>query len=122
LNDLFITSVGRCAPPANKPTRDELANCSPFLDRELTGLKSVRVVVILGKIAFDSYLAALKRSAVLTTRNGLKFGHGAQYPLPNGQILLCSYHPSLQNTNTGKLTEAMLLDVFRTARRLAQRH
>ena len=120
LKDLFITSVGRCAPPANKPTPAELANCAPFLDRELAGLKSLRVVVALGKIAFDGYLSALKRTGVLASKSGYRFGHAAQYRLPHGITLLCSYHPSLQNTNTGKLTPAMLLDVFRTARRLAR--
>ncbi len=119
LNDLYITSVGRCAPPANKPTPRELANCAPFLDRELAGLKRVRVVVVLGKIAFDGYLAALRRSGVLTSRNGYRFAHGARYRLPHGLTLLCAYHPSLQNTNTGKLTRKMLLDVFRSAARLA---
>ncbi len=119
LTDLYITSVGRCAPPANKPTPRELANCAPFLDRELAGLKRVKVVVVLGKIAFDGYLAALRRAGVLTSRNGYRFTHGARYPLPHGVTLLCAYHPSLQNTNTGKLTRRMLLDVFRSAARLA---
>ncbi len=119
LTDLYITSVGRCAPPANKPTPRELANCAPFLDRELAGLKRVKVVVVLGKIAFDGYLAALRRAGVLTSRNGYRFAHGARYPLPHGVTLLCAYHPSLQNTNTGKLTRRMLLDVFRSAARLA---
>ncbi len=120
LKDLFITAVARCAPPGNKPTPRELANCAPFLDRELAGLKTVKVVVVLGKIAFDGYLAALKRAGVLDSRNGLAFAHGARYRLPNGITLLCSYHPSLQNTNTGKLTEKMLLDVFRAARAAAR--
>ncbi len=120
LKDLFITSVGRCAPPANKPTPRELANCAPFLDRELAGLKRVRVVVALGKIAFDGYLAALRRSGIQTAGNGYRFAHGARYAMPHGVTLLCSYHPSLQNTNTGKLTRAMLLDVFRSAAQLAR--
>ena len=120
LKDLFITSVGRCAPPANKPTAAELANCSPFLDRELAGLKRVKVVVALGRIAFDGYLAALKRAGVLQSRNGFQFGHGKRSSLPNGVTLLCAYHPSLQNTNTGKLTRAMLLEVFRAADRIAR--
>ncbi len=121
LTDAFITSVGRCAPPANKPTPKELANCAPFLDRELAGLRNVRVVVALGKIAFDGYLAALKRVGALPTKNGFRFAHGARYRLPNGVTLLCSYHPSLQNTQTGKLTRGMLLEVFRQARRLSQK-
>ena len=119
LQDLFITSVGRCAPPANKPTPRELANCAPFLDRELAGLKRVKVVVVLGKIAFDGYLAALRRAGVRTAGNGYRFAHGARYLMPQGTILLCSYHPSLQNTNTGKLTRGMLLQVFRSAAQIA---
>jgi len=120
LKDLFITSVGRCAPPANKPTPRELANCSPFLDRELSGLKNVKVVVALGRIAFDGYLAALRRAGLIQSRNGFRFGHGARFRLPHGVTLLCAYHPSLQNTNTGKLTRAMLLDVFRSAARIVR--
>lgn len=121
LKDLFITSVGRCAPPANKPTPRELANCAPFLDRELAGLKQVKVVVALGKIAFDGYLAALRRAGIPTAGNGYRFAHGARYSLPHGVTLLCAYHPSLQNTNTGKLTRRMLLDVFHVAARIAAR-
>lgn len=119
LHDAYITAMARCAPPANKPTPQELANCAPFLDRELACLKNVRVVVALGKVAFDGYLRYLKRKGVLTTARGLAFGHGVRYRLPEGKILLVSYHPSMQNTNTGKLTRAMLLKIFRTAARLA---
>ena len=120
LRDAYITAMARCAPPANKPTPQELSNCAPFLDRELELLKNVRVVVALGKIAFDGYLRYLKRRGVLATASGFVFGHAARYPLPDGKILLASYHPSMQNTNTGKLTRAMLLKIFRTAARLAR--
>ncbi len=119
LRDAYITAMARCAPPANKPTPQELANCAPFLYRELALLKDVRVVVALGKVAFDGYLRYLKRSGAITTARGLRFGHGARYTLPDGKILLASYHPSMQNTNTGKLTRPMLLKIFRTAARLA---
>ncbi len=119
LRGAYITAMARCAPPANKPTPQELTNCAPFLDRELECLKNVRVVVALGKVAFDGYLRYLKRKGVLTTASGYTFGHGARYKLPNGKILLASYHPSMQNTNTGKLTRGMLLKIFRTAARLA---
>jgi uracil-DNA glycosylase family 4 len=120
LHDAFITSVGRCAPPGNKPTRHELANCSQFLDRELAGLTRLKVVVALGKIAFDGYLAHLKRRGVALRSAHYRFGHGVEYRLPDGRWLLASYHPSLQNTNTGKLTEKMLLQIFRRARKLAE--
>jgi uracil-DNA glycosylase family 4 len=121
LTDAWITSVGRCAPPANKPMPRELANCAPFLDRELAGLKRLRVVVVLGRIAFDGYLSHLKRRGFEFRRADYAFGHGARYRMPDGRTVLCSYHPSLQNTNTGKLTRAMLVKVFREARQLATR-
>jgi len=118
LIDAYITAAVRCAPPDNKPTPEEIANCSSFLDREFAALTNVKVVVVLGKIAFDAYLNYLKRRGELKSKSGILFGHGETYKLPDGRILLCSYHPSLQNTLTGKLTEKMFLDVFRKAKRL----
>jgi uracil-DNA glycosylase family 4 len=115
LIDCYITAAVRCAPPDNKPLPSELANCAPYLDRELAILKNVRVLVALGKIAFDSYLNYLKRNGVITSRAGYAFGHGAAYSLPNGITLLASYHPSNQNTATGKLTPKMFEDIFRRA-------
>jgi uracil-DNA glycosylase family 4 len=122
LIDAYITAAVRCAPPENKPSPEEIANCAPFLDREFAALTSVKVVVVLGKIAFDAYLNYLKRRGELQSKSGILFGHGETYKLPNGHTLLCSYHPSLQNTLTGKLTEKMFLDVFRKARRLIGDH
>ena len=119
LRDAYITSVARCAPPGNKPTPQELSNCSGFLDRELALLPNLRVVVALGRIAFDGYLNHLRRRGLLTQRSAYLFGHDERYPTPDGRILLASYHPSMQNTLTGRLTEKMFLDVFRRARRLA---
>jgi len=119
LRGAYITAVARCAPPGNKPLPVELARCAPFLEREVAGLKEVRVVVALGKVAFDSYLGLLKRQGVISNRNGFCFSHGARYRLPDGRMLLASYHPSQQNTNTGKLTEKMFLRIFRDAARLA---
>ena len=121
LNDLYITAAVRCAPPDNKPLPDELANCIPFLDRELDGLKKVKVIVALGKIAFDACLKYLKRSGAISSRAGYGFGHGAQHTMPNGMTLLASYHPSNQNTNTGKLTRPMFVKIFQEARRLANK-
>ena len=118
LLDAYITAAVRCAPPENKPTPDEIANCSQYLDREFAALTRVRVVVVLGKIAFDAYLNYLKRRGDLQSKAGFIFGHGEAYKLPGGGTLLCSYHPSLQNTLTGKLTEKMFLDVFKKAARL----
>ena len=119
LTGLWITSVGRCAPPANKPTTEELRNCAPWLDEEIEMLRRLRVVVCLGRIAFDGLLAHCRRRGLMTSRAGFIFGHGAEYTLPGGLQAIASYHPSLQNTNTGKLTRAMFLKVFRRARAMA---
>jgi uracil-DNA glycosylase family 4 len=119
LKDAYITAAAHCAPPLNKPTPEELSNCSVFLDRELALLKNTRVMVALGKIGFDAYLRYLKRTGVITSGAAYVFGHAAEYKLPNGRYLLASYHPSMQNTNTGKLTERMFADIFRRAARIA---
>jgi uracil-DNA glycosylase family 4 len=119
LKDLYITAAARCAPPDNKPLPQELANCAPYLEREFDGLKQVRVVVALGKIAFDAYLNFLKRRGLLPVRKDYVFTHGAHYRMPDGKTLLASYHPSNQNTQTGKLTREMFLAIFKEAARLA---
>ena len=119
LMDCYITAAIRCAPPDNKPLLSELANCSSYLDRELAILKHVKVVVALGKIGFDAYLAYLKRRGIVRSRAGYAFGHAASYDMPNGVTLLASYHPSNQNTATGKLTAPMFEQVFRRAKEIA---
>jgi len=120
LHDAYITAAAHCAPPDNKPAPEEIRNCRPFLERELD-LIQPRVVVALGKIAFDTYLDILKFRGVIQSRAAYRFEHNQHFRIAKGQpILVSSYHPSQQNTSTGKLTEKMLLDVFRKARRLAQ--
>jgi uracil-DNA glycosylase len=119
LKDLWITSVVRCAPPGNKPTPEEQRNCAPWLDDEIALLRNLRVVVCLGQIAFDGFLNHQLRAGRIASRAGFQFRHGAEYSLPGGMKLLASYHPSLQNTNTGKLTRKMFLDIFKRARVLA---
>jgi len=119
LNGLWITSVARCAPPGNKPTPVELRNCAPWLDEEFRLLPNLRVVVCLGRIAFDGLLARERRMGRLKTRSEFAFMHGAEYRLPGELIAIASFHPSLQNTNTGRLTRQMLLKVFKRARKLA---
>jgi uracil-DNA glycosylase len=119
LIDCYITAAARCAPPDNKPLPSELGNCAEYLDREIAILKNVKVVVALGKIAFDAYLAHLKRAGIVKSTAGLVFGHANRYALTNGVTLLASYHPSNQNTATGKLTAAMFEGVFRSAKRIA---
>jgi len=121
LRDLYITAAARCAPPDNKPLPEELANCAPFLDREIEGLKKLKVVVALGKIGFDAYLNYLKRRGLLVSKALYEFAHGAKYEMPDGMMLLASYHPSNQNTQTGKLTRKMFVGIFREAARLADR-
>ena len=129
LKDLYITAAVRCAPPDNKPTPQELAECTYFLDRELAGLDAIKVIVALGKIGFDAYLNYLKRREALSSKQGSSsqgyqfrsylFKHGASYRLPDGKVLLASYHPSNQNTQTGKLTRTMFVEIFKEAARLA---
>ncbi|MFI5279682.1 MAG: uracil-DNA glycosylase [Gemmatimonadales bacterium] len=109
LKDCYITAAARCAPPANKPSPKELANCRPWLEAELALLDRVRVVIALGKIAHDAYLVAASRSRV-------RFAHGALTRFEDGAVLISSYHPSRQNTNTGRLTRPMWHAVFKTAR------
>jgi uracil-DNA glycosylase len=143
LHDLYITAAVRCAPPDNKPLPTELLACSSFLDRELAGLEKVKVVVALGKIGFDAYLNYVKRIGVFGggyptsrktgetwgtpfskfpfSKKSYIFKHGAHYQLPNGKTLLASYHPSNQNTQTGKLTREMFVRIFKQAAELADR-
>lgn len=115
LRDAFILAAVRCAPPDNKPTPQEIANCLPHFDAELDALTNVRVVVALGKIGFDAYLNLLKRRG-LVVKPKPAFGHGAAYTLPNQHTLIGCYHPSRQNTHTGKLTANMMDSVFAKAR------
>jgi uracil-DNA glycosylase len=121
LHDAFITAAARCAPPDNKPTTEEFAACRAFLLRELSLLRRVRVVVALGKLAFDAYLAARLDRGGEVPRPRPAFVHGAIYALPDGVTLIASYHPSRQNTQTGRLTRPMLSGVFRSARRVLER-
>jgi uracil-DNA glycosylase family 4 len=120
LKNMYITAAVRCAPPDNKPLPSELVNCAPYLDREMASLKNLKVVVALGKIAFDAYLNYLKRGGLLSGKKGYVFTHGAHYPMPDGKVLVASYHPSNQNTQTGKLTRPMFVRVFQEAARLCR--
>jgi uracil-DNA glycosylase len=119
LRGIWISAVVHCAPPGDKPTPEEIRTCAPHLADEIALLPEVRVVVCLGKVAWDGYLAHLARTDVIQRRAPFVFGHGAQYELPNGITLVGSYHPSLRNTNTGKLNRAMLLRIFMRARQVA---
>ena len=121
LKDIYITAAVRCAPPDNKPTAEEFANCRPYLERELELLTRVQVVVTLGKLAHDAYLGVLHARGAIASRAAYPFAHNVRYRLPDGlPVLISSYHPSQQNTQTGRLTEAMLRKVFERARQSRQ--
>lgn len=127
LRDVMITAVNHCAPPGNKPTRQEMANCEPFLERTFAGLPNLRAVLSLGKIGHDAVLRLAKRWGRIDRLAAMPFGHGEAHELPSSAMppvesagdlairpltLLCSYHPSQQNTFTGRLTDEMLREVF----------
>jgi uracil-DNA glycosylase family 4 len=117
LSDAYISAAVRCAPPDNKPTVEEIRTCRPYLERELDLLKNVQVVVALGRLAFDVYLGILRDQGQIARRSGFVFGHNVEHRTGERQpLLISSYHPSQQNTSTGKLTESMLRAVFESAR------
>jgi uracil-DNA glycosylase family 4 len=120
LRGAYITAAARCAPPANRPTPEELATCRSWMLAELEVLSAVRVVVVLGRVAHDAFLAARRAQGLVVERPKPAFGHGAEHRLADGRMLLCSYHPSQQNTFTGRLTRAMLDAVFARAVSLAR--
>jgi uracil-DNA glycosylase family 4 len=120
LKGAYIGAPVRCAPPDNKPLPEELARCRPYLEREIAALRQVRVVVALGSIAFNTYLGILRVHGKIEHIGAFKFGHGAECrPVDNGPVLLASYHPSQQNTSTGRLTREMLREVFERAQLIA---
>jgi uracil-DNA glycosylase family 4 len=120
LSDTWITAVNRCAPPANKPTPEERDNCLPYLAEELRLLERARVLVTLGSFAWDGTLRALRANGMETPKPKPRFGHAAEAKVGDLTLLGC-FHPSQQNTFTGKLTEPMLDAVFTRARELAGR-
>jgi uracil-DNA glycosylase family 4 len=120
LIDCYISAAVRCAPPANKPLPVEFDRCRPYLVRELQLLKRLRVVVALGKIAFDSFLKAYHENGGTIPKPRPQFGHGSIAKLEGGLTLVGSYHPSQQNTFTGKLTREMFSSVFEKARRILE--
>ena len=122
LRDAYVTAAVRCAPPANKPLPEEFRNCRPYLERELDALANLEAVVALGRVAFDAYLSILLDRGAIRRRSDFRFAHGATHATAPGQpILVASYHPSQQNTQTGKLTAKMLRDVFLQARRIIRK-
>lgn len=127
LHGAMITAALHCAPPANRPTTQELVNCQRFIDATFDLLTNLRAVVCLGRVAFDAVLKRYQRGGWITSRAPYRFAHGAEHRLTpckprtdHPVTVLCSYHPSQQNTFTGKLTREMFLKVFRRARGLAE--
>jgi uracil-DNA glycosylase len=125
LRDAYITAAARCAPPDNKPLPEELARCRPYLERELDLLKEVQVVVALGGVALRTYLGILRDRGAIKSVAAFPFGHHRVYHInselvPGLPVLIASYHPSQQNTSTGKLTAPMLREVFEHARELVR--
>jgi uracil-DNA glycosylase family 4 len=120
LTDAYITAAVRCAPPDNKPTPEEFQTCRRYLERELALLKNLKCVVALGKLAFDTYLNILRDQDIIRSRAPYIFGHNVQYKIADAAVLVGSYHPSQQNTSTGKLTAEMLRDVFDHARTIIE--
>jgi uracil-DNA glycosylase family 4 len=116
LHDAWITAAAHCAPPDNKPTPEELHNCRPWLAQEFEHFQHARVIVALGRIAFDACLSILKQRGKITKASDFRFGHRVLHNLE--PALLCSYHPSQQNTSTGRLTQQMLDEVFLDAARI----
>ena len=118
LTDCYITAAARCAPPGNRPTGEELARCRPYLQTELGLLPSVRLVLVLGRIGWEHWLRAAGWWNRLEVPERPRFAHGEETALPDGTILICSFHPSRQNTNTGRLTRPMWNGVFERIRTL----
>jgi uracil-DNA glycosylase family 4 len=123
LVDCYITAGARCAPPENRPTAEELERCRPYLREELRLLGRVRIVLALGRIGWESWLRAAGWWAELSARQRPRFSHGAEAVLPDGTVLVASFHPSRQNTNTGRLTRPMWYGVFERIRTMMpERH
>lgn len=120
LRDVYIAAAVRCAPPANKPTPTEMLNCLPHLEGELHELPNVRVIVALGRIAYDTYWRVVARRGTPVTRR-TPFRHGLIARPPGAPAVIASYHPSQQNTFTGRLTPRMLASVFRRARQIVSK-
>lgn len=116
LTGAYVTAAVRCAPPANKPNPDERDRCRPYLEREMVALRDVRAVVCLGSFAYEAF------AGIVGLRPRPKFGHGVEVPLSDGRTIVCSFHPSQQNTFTGRLTEPMLDAVFVRAAAIAAHH
>jgi len=118
LNSTYITNILKCVPPSDKPTNKELSNCSNYFMNELDNLKNLKVIVTLGKVAFDNCLKIYKKNFKINIR--FKFKHGKKYYLPDDKILIACYHPSPRNVNTKVVTLKMINQLLRQAKRIAK--
>lgn len=121
LRDIAITAAAHCAPPDNKPLPQELANCAEYLHRTVDLMPNLRGMVALGHIGFDTILRFYRERGWIETKKGIGFAHGAIHHFPSAPFIICSYHPSQQNTFTGRLTKEMFVEIFRTAREMISR-
>tara|TARA_Y100000591_G_C21611900_1_gene583284 strand:- start:132 stop:812 length:681 start_codon:yes stop_codon:yes gene_type:complete len=117
LNSTYITNILKCVPPEDKPLSDEISNCSNFFDKEILSLKNLKVIVTLGKVAFDNCMKLYKKK--LDIKQKFIFKHDKRHELPNGLIILSSYHPSPRNVNTKLISEKMMIKLFKKAKKLA---
>ena len=117
LNSTYITNILKCVPPEDKPLSIEISNCSNFFDKEILFLKNLKVIVTLGKVAFDNCMKLYKQKFNIEQK--FIFKHNKSYKLPNGLIILSSYHPSPRNVNTKLISEKMMINLFKKAKRLA---
>jgi len=120
LNNIWITAACRCVPPSNKPTREEVMNCQQWLEHDFSGLKKLKLVLAIGSIGHNAYLDLLKGRGQSIIKKNYTFKHGQLHEFENALPMLDTYHVSFQNTNTGKLTEAMFDDILRKALTVAQ--
>ena len=118
LKSTYITNILKCVPPQDKPLSQEISNCSSFFDKEILYLKKLRVIVTLGKVAFDNCIKLYKQK--FDIKQKLIFKHGKTQLLPNGLILLSSYHPSPRNVNTKLISNQMMVNLFKKAKKLAK--
>jgi len=118
LNSTYITNILKCVPPGDKPMNDELSTCSNYFIKELDNLKDLKVIVALGKVAFDNCLKIYKKRFKI--KNKFQFKHGKKYLLPDNRSLIACYHPSPRNVNTRVVTSAMINQLFRKAKKIAK--
>ena len=117
LNSTYVTNILKCVPPEDKPNMEELNNCSKYFDIEISNLKKLKTIIALGKVAFDNCVKFYKKNYNFSKK--LKFVHGKTYQLPNNINLISSYHPSPRNVNTKLISEEMMINLFKRAKKIS---